>query len=68
MEITKLVAARRQIDSAIAMYFDEGDEVAVHTLVGAAMASEHARDRQCSCRDRSAIGDIAAANRRRAGV
>lgn len=36
MEITKLDAARRQIDAAIKLYFEEGDEVAVHTLVGAA--------------------------------
>lgn len=36
MRITKLDAARRQIDSAIALYFDEGDEVSIHTLVGAA--------------------------------
>jgi hypothetical protein len=34
--ITKLVAARRQLDVAIRLYFDEGDEIAVHTLVGAA--------------------------------
>jgi len=36
MRITKLDAAHRQIDSAIALYFDEGDEISIHTLVGAA--------------------------------
>lgn len=36
MLLTKSEAARRQIDSAIAMYFDEGDPVSIHTLVGAA--------------------------------
>ena len=36
MEITKLDAARRQIDAAVRLYFEEGDEIAVQTLVGAA--------------------------------
>lgn len=36
MLITKLDAARRQIDAAIHLYFEEGDEIAVHTLVCAA--------------------------------
>jgi len=36
MIITKLDAARRQMDAAIGLYFDEGDEVSIHTLVGAA--------------------------------
>jgi hypothetical protein len=36
MIITKLEAARRQIDSAVEMYFNERDEVSIHTLVGAA--------------------------------
>jgi hypothetical protein len=36
MKITKLDAARRQLNSAIALYFDEGDEISIHTLVGAA--------------------------------
>jgi len=36
MKITKLDAARRQMDAAIGLYFNEGDEIAVHTLVGAA--------------------------------
>ena len=36
MLITKIEAARRQIDAAIELYFHEGDELATHTLVGAA--------------------------------
>ena len=36
MIITKLDAARRQLDAAIGLYFAEGDAVAIHTLVGAA--------------------------------
>ena len=36
MLITKLEAARRHLDAAIAMYFANGDPVAVATLVGAA--------------------------------
>jgi hypothetical protein len=36
MLITKLEAARRHLDSAIELYFDGGDPVAVATLVGAA--------------------------------
>ncbi|HEY1305428.1 MAG TPA: hypothetical protein VGF24_17850 [Vicinamibacterales bacterium] len=36
MQITKLDAARRQIDSAIDLYFNGGDAISIHTLVGAA--------------------------------
>ena len=36
MIITRLEAARRQIDSAVEMYFNERDEVSIHTLVSAA--------------------------------
>jgi hypothetical protein len=36
MTITQTDAARRQMDAAIRLYFEEGDEIAVHTLVGAA--------------------------------
>ena len=36
MLITKLDAARRQIDAAVNLYFNKGDELAIHTLVGAA--------------------------------
>jgi hypothetical protein len=36
MLITKIDAARRQIDAAVELYFHEGDELATHTLVGAA--------------------------------
>jgi hypothetical protein len=35
MTITKLEAARRQLDAAIRLYFAEDDPIAVHTLVGA---------------------------------
>ncbi len=34
--ITKLDAARRQLETAIRIYFHEGDVVALHTLTGAA--------------------------------
>jgi hypothetical protein len=36
IQISKLDAARRQLKVAIHLLFDEGDPVAVHTLVGAA--------------------------------
>ena len=36
IQISKLDAARRQLDGAIRLLFDGGDPVAVHTLVGAA--------------------------------
>lgn len=36
MQITKLEAARRQLDAAIGLYFNDGDAIAIHTLVGAA--------------------------------
>jgi len=36
MQISKLDAARRQLDTAIRLYFEESDEVSVHTLAGAA--------------------------------
>ena len=36
MAITKLEAARRQLDAAIRLYFADDDPIAVHTLVGAA--------------------------------
>lgn len=36
MEISKLDAARRQLDTAIDLYFASGDEVAIHTLASAA--------------------------------
>src|SRR6266704_1106553 len=34
--ITRIDAACRQLDSAIALYFNEGDPIAVHTLACAA--------------------------------
>ena len=36
MLITKIEAARRQLDAAIELFFHEGEELATHTLVGAA--------------------------------
>lgn len=36
MLVTKVEAARRQMDAAIELYFHQGDELATHTLVGAA--------------------------------
>ncbi len=36
IHISKLQAAQRQLDAAIRLLFDDGDPVAVHTLVGAA--------------------------------
>jgi len=36
MLISKLDAARRQLDTAIALYFNDGDPVAIHTLAAAA--------------------------------
>jgi len=35
-QVSKLDAARRQLDCAIALYFGEGDSVSIHTLVAAA--------------------------------
>ena len=35
LQLSKLDAARRQIESAIRLYFHEGDPVAIHTLVAA---------------------------------
>lgn len=36
MRLTKLEAARRQLETAIRLYFAEGDEVSIHTLAAAA--------------------------------
>jgi hypothetical protein len=36
IKISKLDAARRQLDTAIRLYFMEGDPVSVHTLAAAA--------------------------------
>lgn len=35
-KISKMEAARRQLQAAVGLFFDEGDDVAVHTLVAAA--------------------------------
>jgi len=34
--VTKLAAAQRQLRTAIDLYFHDGDDVSIHTLVGAA--------------------------------
>jgi hypothetical protein len=34
--VTKLEAAQRQLDTAIELWFRDGDAVSIHTLVGAA--------------------------------
>jgi hypothetical protein len=36
VNISKLDAARRQLETAITLYFHEGDPVSIHTLTGAA--------------------------------
>lgn len=36
MKLSKLEAAQRQLNAAIDLYFESGDEVATHTLAGAA--------------------------------
>jgi hypothetical protein len=36
LPVTKLDAARRQIETAICLWFDEGDPVSIHTLIAAA--------------------------------
>ncbi|MEK7992289.1 MAG: hypothetical protein AAB403_00650 [Planctomycetota bacterium] len=41
LKVSKLDAARRQIDTAIALWFDDGDPVAVHTLTAAAHELVH---------------------------
>lgn len=35
LSVTKLDAARRQLDAALLLYFNDGDPVAVHSLAGA---------------------------------
>jgi hypothetical protein len=36
IRLTKIEAARRQLETATLLYFDEGDPVSIHTLAGAA--------------------------------
>jgi hypothetical protein len=36
VQITKLDAVPRQLDAAIGLYFNDGDEIATQTIVGAA--------------------------------
>jgi len=38
MQLTKLEAARRQLETAVKLYFGHGDEVSIQTLVAAAYA------------------------------
>jgi hypothetical protein len=38
LRLTKLEAARRQLEMAIRLYFEHGDEVSIHTLAAAAYA------------------------------
>lgn len=38
MRLEKLEAARRQLETAIKLYFADGDEVSIHTLGAAAYA------------------------------
>lgn len=38
MQLSKLEAARRQLETAIKLYFADGDEVSIHSLVAAAYA------------------------------
>jgi hypothetical protein len=37
IKISKVDAARRQIDTAVRLYFDDGDPVSIHTLAAAAL-------------------------------
>src|SRR5688572_4863539 len=36
MQVCKLDAARRQLETAITLYFNDGDPISLHTLAGAA--------------------------------
>ena len=36
MQLSKLEAARRQLETAIKLYFEYGDEVSIHALAAAA--------------------------------
>ena len=38
MQLSKLEAARRQLETAIKLYFADGDDVSIHSLVAAAYA------------------------------
>jgi hypothetical protein len=41
LTISKMDAAKRQLDAAIALWFSDGDPVAIHTLVGASYQILH---------------------------
>jgi hypothetical protein len=47
MPITKLEAARRQIETAITLWFSESDPVSIHTLVSAAHRLVYDINRKC---------------------
>lgn len=38
LQLTKLEAARRQLETSVKLFFDHGDEVSIHTLVAAGYA------------------------------
>src|ERR1700674_3549250 len=44
--ISKLDAARRQLETAITLWFDDGDPVSIHTLASAAYEIIHAVSKQ----------------------
>lgn len=46
IKISKLDAARRQIDTAVRLYFDYGDPVSIHTLAAAAFDILQGLDKQ----------------------
>jgi len=50
LELTKIEVARRQLETAVQLYFDDGDEISMHTL--AAAGSEVLRG-LCDARDGS---------------
>jgi hypothetical protein len=52
--ITKLDAARRQLEVAIQLYFDNGDVVSTHTLAGAA---REVFEKYCKINNRSRLFD-----------
>ena len=41
LKVSKLDAAKRQLETAIRLYFSNGDPVSIHTLVAAAYAILH---------------------------
>jgi hypothetical protein len=39
LQISKIAAAQRQLDAAIRMFFDQEDELAIHTCSGSVSSS-----------------------------